>query len=408
VPEHFNRQVKGRLPVGIAGAIVYARYCLRERVAEHAWGAIKRVKLRGMMLLPLHTTVLAGLLMLVQPDTTQAQGGVASVEAGRDDSAARLAEEVRSLGWLVFSARTERGDWDLFVCRPDGSERRNITRTPESNETGALFSRDGGRLLFRRIPVNEPIDGNHYGSQGELVLAASDGSTPTALGPAGEYSWASWSPDGKQLACLSIKGITIVDVANGQVVRRFPRLGFFQQMTWSPDGRWLSGVSNSFGSSWSVALIEIATGKEHGVSGADCCTPDWFPNSHRLVYSNRSPRRSENRPEGWTQLWMADADGKNRQLVYSQEGRHIYGGHMSPDGKYVLFTGTVEEVGEPRPAGAPMGLLRLADAPVIVGKNGDLHKQHREAKDGPVLVLPTGWEPCWTYHEIDRPSTPPH
>jgi Tol biopolymer transport system component len=358
------------------------------------------------MLSVLHTSALAGLVTLVNPALGQEHAGVAPVEAEQADSAARLALEVRRLGWLVFSARTERGDWDLFVCRPDGLERHNLTRTPESNETGALFSRDGRRLLFRRMPIDEPIDGNHYGSQGELVLAASDGSTPTVVGQAGEFPWASWSPDGKQLACLSIKGITIVDVARGQVVHRLPRLGFFQQMTWSPDGRWLSGVSNSFGSSWSVALIEIATGQEHGVSGADCCTPDWFPDSRRLIYSNRSPGQSENRPEGWTQLWMADADGRNRQLVYGQEGRHIYGGHVSPDGKYVLFTGNVEEVGEPRPAGAPMGLLRLADAPIILGESSALHKQHPKAKNGPVLVLPTGWEPCWTSQEIDRPTSP--
>ena len=182
-------------------------------------------------------------------------------EARRDAPAARLAEEVRRCGWLVFSARSERGDWDLFVCRPDGSDRRNLTRTPESNEAGAQFSRDGRRLLFRRLPVDEPIDGNHHGTQGELVLAASDGSTPTVLGQAREFPWASWSPDGKQVACLSVKGITIVDVASRQVVRKLPRLGFFQQMTWSPDGRWLSGVSNSFGASWSVALDRDRDGK---------------------------------------------------------------------------------------------------------------------------------------------------
>jgi hypothetical protein len=61
-----------RLPVGIAGAIVYARYCLRERASQRACGAIKRVKLRFMMLSPLHTTVLADLLSLVQPDAGRA------------------------------------------------------------------------------------------------------------------------------------------------------------------------------------------------------------------------------------------------------------------------------------------------------------------------------------------------
>ena len=357
------------------------------------------------MLSPVLTTMLAGFVTLLHPDGGQDQAGVSLGEARRDAPAARLAEEVRRYGWLVFSARSERGDWDLFVCRPDGSDRRNLTRTPESNEAAAQFSRDGRRLLFRRLPVGEPIDGNHYGAQGELVLAGSDGSTPTVLGQGGEYPWASWSPDGKQVACLSVKGISIVDVATWQVVRKLPRQGFFQQLTWSPDGRWLSGVSNSFGASWSVALIEIATGKAHAVSGADCCTPDWFPDSRRLVFSNRPAGQSENHGNGWTQLWMADADGRNRRLVYGEDGRHIYGGQVSPDGKYVVFTENVQEIGDPRHAGAPMGLLRLADAPIIGGESRELRKLHPEAKRGPVLVLPTGWEPCWTDAEVFAATT---
>ena len=292
------------------------------------------------------------------------------------------------------------------MCRPDGSDRRNLTRTPESNEAAAQFSRDGRRLLFRRLPVDEPIDGNHYGTQGELVLAGSDGSTPTVLGKVGEYPWASWSPDGKQVACLSVKGISIVDVATRQVVRKLPRLGFFQQLTWSPDGRWLSGVSNSFGASWSVAIIEIATGEAHAVSGADCCTPDWFPDSRRLVFSNRPAGQSENHGNGWTQLWMADADGRNRRLVYGEDGQaRLWRTGFARRQVRGLHRERARNWRSP-PCRRPMGLLRLADAPIIGGESRELRKLHPEAKRGPVLVLPTGWEPCWTDAEIFAATTP--
>jgi Tol biopolymer transport system component len=350
-------------------------------------------------------TTLAGFVALPHQTGGADQEDVAPGETRRDASTARLVEDVRRFGWLVFSAPSERGDWDLFACRPDGSDRRNLTRTPESNEVGAQFSRDGRRLLFRRLLVAETIDGNHYGTQGELVLAAADGSSPTVLGEVGQFPWASWSPDGKQVACLSVKGISLVDVATRQVVQKIPRLGFFQQVTWSPDGRWLSGVSNSFGESWSVAILEIATGKAHAVSGADCCTPDWFPDSSRLVFSQRPTAQAEQDGTGWTQLWMADSEGRNRRLVYGEEGRHVYGGQVSPNGKFVVFTDNVQAVADPRHAGAAMRLLRLADAPIIGGLSPELLKQHPEAKRGPVLELPTGWEPCWTAAEIDHTST---
>src|SRR6266542_2148260 len=58
-----------------------------------------------------------------------------------------LAAEVRSKGWIVYSSQSGAGDWDLFVMRPDGSARRNLTQTREFNEAGTRFSPDGSRLL---------------------------------------------------------------------------------------------------------------------------------------------------------------------------------------------------------------------------------------------------------------------
>jgi Tol biopolymer transport system component len=323
-----------------------------------------------------------------------------SASAAANDSVRTLAEEVCGKGWIVFCARSGEGDWDLFLCRPDGSDLGNITHTPAYNEAASQFSRDGRKLLYRRLPRDEIIDGNHYGTQGELVLANNDGTNPQAFGERGEYPWASWSPDGCQLACLSIEGISLVDIATRRVERTLGRKGFFQQMTWSPDGNWLCGVANSFGTGWSVARMEVATGMANAVSRVDCCTPDWFPDSQNLVFSNRPPGQKGNNGQGWTQLWMADAEGKARRLVYGEDGRHVYGGHVSPDGNYVLFTGNMREDGDPGNAGAPMGLMRIADAPIIGGESKELRALHPEAKSGPVLALPVGWEPCWTFAEI--------
>jgi Tol biopolymer transport system component len=320
-----------------------------------------------------------------------------------DPSVRQLANEVQSLGWIVFSAKSDKGDWDLFLCRPDGSALENLTRTPDYGEIAPQFSRDGRRLLYRRLPRGEAVDGNQYGTQGELVLANSGGSGAKAFGKAGEYPWASWSPDGKQLACLSLKGVTFVEIATRRVVRRLERKGFFQQLTWSPDGKWLVGVANSFGTGWSVARMDAASGAVNAVSRVDCCTPDWFPDGRRVIFSNRPLGQTTNKGYGWTQLWLADADGNSRRLVYGEDGRHVYGGQISPDGKYVLFTGNVQENGDPGNSGAPMGLVRLADAPIIVGQSPALRAAHPDAKQGPVLTLPAGWEPCWTAAEI-RPN----
>jgi len=310
---------------------------------------------------------------------------------------ARLAEEVRGLGWIIYGARSPRGDWDLFRCRPDGSEQSPLTQTPEFNESSPQVSRDGRRLLYRRVKRAEQFDNNRHGEQGQLFMANLDGTDPQALGAEGEFPWASWSPDGTQIATLSIKGVAFIDIATRQVVRKLDRNGFFQQLTWSPDGQWLVGVANSFGTGWSIARMNVSTGVAEPVNRVDCCTPDWFPDSQSVIFSWRPPGQKASKGYGWTQLWMADAEGKTRRLVYGEDGRHVYGGNVSPDGKYVLFTGNLQEDGDPGNAGAPMGLTRLSDAPIIGGESVDLRALHPHTQNGPVLLLPTGWEPCWTF-----------
>lgn len=67
----------------------------------------------------------------------------------------------------------------------------------------------------------------------------------------------------------------------------------------------------------------------------------------------------------------------------------------------MLFTGNAQENGDANHAGALMGLIRLSDAPIIAGADREnLIKANPQAKSGPVLKLPHGWEPCWTFHEI--------
>ena len=309
---------------------------------------------------------------------------------------AELAREVRDKGWIVYGARTARGDWDLFNMRPDGSEVRNLTNSPEFNEGLPRFSPDGTRILYRRIPVGERFDNNRHGLQGQLILASSEGRTVEVFGKDGEFPWASWSPDGSQIVCLFARGIEFYDLATKKRVAHLDRQGIFQQLIWSPDGKWLGGVANSFDTGWSVVRMEVGTGFVNPVSKVDCCTPDWFPDSQTIIYSSR--------PHEWTQLWRADSEGTKRSLVYAEEGRHIYGGCTSPDGNYALFTGNKEEDGDPKNAGAPMGLLRLRDTPMITGLSEAARKVNRDAKSGPVLTLPPGWEPHWTSAKLEPPK----
>lgn len=339
---------------------------------------------------------------------------LSGVAASSPSSTAQLGREVRSKGWIVFNARDAKGNWDLFLMRPDGSNRRNITRTAEFHETGGRFSPDGQKLLYRRIPKETKVSHDQWGSQGQLVIANSDGSSPMVIGAIGEFPWASWSPDAKQIACLSKAGIEIDDLASKAVIRKLDRKGIYQQLFWSPDGKEFCGTANYYGESWTVVRMDLATGGVNAVNKFQNCTPDWFPDSKHLIFSYRpanqevldggkvAERVGQKSEYGWTQLWMADLEGKNKNLVYGEDGRHIYGGAVSPDGKYVLFTRSNMDGGGLEEGGAPIGLMRLQDVPSIGGESPALRKLHAKTKDGPVLNLGMGWEPHWTFAEVEK------
>lgn len=319
------------------------------------------------------------------------------VFAGESDNSSfsdvleRLKSEVRDLGWIAFSAKTETGDWDLFRMRPDGSDRSPLTQTPEFTEAGVRFSPDGRKVFYYRMPKDTPLDNNTYGTF-TLVLTRADGSEEQVLGEG--YSWAAWGPDGDRIAFLNPKGIHILSLADRKIVRTVPRKGFVQQLSWSPDGRWFCATANGLGPYWAIGRIDAQTGALNAASETDRynCTPDWFPDSNHIVYSRGIvPDKG-----GWAELWEAVGDGSGRRMLYAEENRHLYGGALSPDGRYLLFTRSVEDLGKVDHSQTRMAVIRLADAPMIGGPGGALCARFPEAKSGPCLDLGAGWEPAWT------------
>lgn len=306
-----------------------------------------------------------------------------------------LAREVSQAGWIAYSARTDRGDWDLFVMRPDGAARHPLTDTPAFNEAGIRFSPDGKRILYYRLGKTEPVANNTYG-RFDLVLADADGRNPVVYGSG--YPWASWGPDGTQIACLTPKGIQIVDVVTRKVARELPRQGIVQQLVWSPDGKWFLGTANGLGPYWNIGRLNAATGEINPVSEVDRynCTPDWAPNSREVVYARGIiPEKG-----GRAQMWVAGGDGNRKQPLYMEATRHVYGACVSPDGQYLLFTRSDDDMGEKDSSQAVMAIIRRADTPMAGGPGAS--KEFPETKLGPRLDLGQGWEPHWTSSEVSK------
>ncbi len=313
--------------------------------------------------------------------------------------AARLAAELHDKGWVVYSARTEGGDWDLFVMRPDGADHRALTETRDYNEAGPRVSPDGKRLLYYRLPRSDAVNMT-YGTR-DLVIADVDGRNPVPYGP--DFPWASWGPDSRQIACLRPAGIEIVDLSTRKVVRQLPRRGIAQQLVWSPDGQWFLGTANGLGPYWNIGRLSAQAADINVVSEVDRynCTPDWAPDSQHVVYARGIIPDQGGRAE----MWWASGDGKERQMLFAEAERHIYGACVSPDGQYCLFTRSKDDFGNDGDVrGFTMAVMRRRDAPMLGDDSLSLRQRFPASKTGPWLDLGPGWEPHWTAADVRAPG----
>lgn len=130
---------------------------------------------------------------------------------------------------------------DIAVIRTDGSGFRNLTRSPDANEWGPVWSPDGRQIVYSSDENGVP----------QLFVMDADGSNVRHLSDTwGEYP--AWSPDGSRIAFASSMGGTTpfgdpdydVFVMNADGSNEV-NLTHSQDInegypTWSPDGEWIA------------------------------------------------------------------------------------------------------------------------------------------------------------------------
>ena len=139
--------------------------------------------------------------------------------------------------WVAY---TTVPDLNLWRSRIDGSDRLQLTYSPDG-ATLSSWSPDGTQVAYISMKVGKPP---------KIFLVSAQGGQPEELLPenAGEVD-ATWSPDGAQLAFGRVStmntgtiDIQIVDMKTRQV-SSFPGSKGLFSPRWSPDGRYLAAVS---------------------------------------------------------------------------------------------------------------------------------------------------------------------
>jgi Tol biopolymer transport system component len=130
---------------------------------------------------------------------------------------------------------------DIAVIRTDGTGYRNLTRSPDANEWGPIWSPDGRRIVYSSDENGVP----------QLFVMDANGSNVRHLSDTwGEYP--AWSPDGSRIAFASSMGGTtpfgdpdhdvfVID-ADGSDESNLTTAPDSNEgyPTWSPDGEWIA------------------------------------------------------------------------------------------------------------------------------------------------------------------------
>ncbi len=322
--------------------MAYMLWAGKGRMARHHWNTNCR------------QLTAAAAILLSSSLTLAADNAPSSRTAARDRERVRKvpfptdALDLRAIPYkILFETYVEtegKRNWEIFRMDADGSNRVNLTQTPDRDEMYPHASPDGTKVCMvvdegekRREKVRNVYYMNIDGS--ERMKVASNAREPC------------WSPDGKTIAYLkgeydryttreyATAELLMYDCQTGQH-RAHPNttLQHLYALCWSPDGNWFLAAVHGATEYSDTILAFDANGtrvfdiERWGVRG---CRPDFSRDGKRITWGETD----------WD-LCVGDIDfdsGEPRvsnihKIVECLHSEKVYHVDFSPDGKYITFS----------------------------------------------------------------------
>ncbi len=245
---------------------------------------------------------------------------------------------------IAFASRNGR-DKELWVMDADGANPRALT-TDRSIALSPAWAPDGSLLLFT----------SYRGGSGPQiwVVPVAGGRAHLVSGRPGNNTSASYSPDGREIACtLSLDGnpeIYRLDARGGAPQRLTSNRAIDTSPAWSPTGQELAFTSDRGGSPH-VYVMDRDGGNvrrlTYEVDFTD--SPAWSPRGDRIAFVARTGSGFDIyvcRPDG-AGLRLLVSGRSNENPRWSPDGRHLVFA-SNREGAYALFISDLDERGPPR------------------------------------------------------------
>jgi Tol biopolymer transport system component len=230
------------------------------------------------------------------------------------------------------------GTYQLYTINPDGSDMRQITNLPPTENTiwTPDYSPDGQQIVFSHDMTGAL----------ELYTINADGSGLTQVTHDGNgHLFARWSPDGQRFVLMSgspEKATTVITTmkTNGSdevsLTDDIPFESY--QPEYTPDGKQIVFASQAGGLVSAVWIMNADGSNKRRLTDAplEAGGPDLSPDGKRVTFYSQ-----QNTPKP-AAVWVMNVDGSSQQRVTPLGLYPIF----SPDGTKLVFTkGTLADGG---------------------------------------------------------------